>query len=70
MPAAKRVTVITNDRLAGNLLQPKKSATNIFEPIKIKIKDKAYFRYINLGNTAANAKYKARKPNIANMLLV
>ena len=45
-------------------------ARSIFTPTKIRITPRPYFRYLNSCATAARAKYKARRPSIAKMLLV
>ena len=70
MPPIIRPSVMLKEMLGGTFSIEVSRGTKTFTPMKIKIKETAYLRYANLSIVAERAKYKARSPNIANILLV
>jgi hypothetical protein len=67
-PAAIRPKVTLSDTAAGIL--PTMPTRKILLPMKTSTPARAYFRYLKRWIIAASAKYRARRPRMAKMLLV
>ena len=68
MPPAIKPNVTDSENTGGIL--PMMPTKNILVPINTNTKANAYFKYLKRCTMAASAKYSARKPKMAKMLLV